>query len=63
MKNIIEMIEKTLEEKNTTILCRNIEIENLKKQLEAAEKEIADLKSQRELEESAAGNFKRNCEE
>lgn len=63
MKLIIEAIEKELASKNTTIILKDHEIENLKKKLEAAEKEIADLKSQRELEESAAGNFKRCCEE
>lgn len=44
MNNIIEIIETKLQAQKDTILFKDLQIENLKKQLEAAQKELAEAK-------------------
>ena len=44
MKNIIEVIEKTLQEHKDIIFFKDLQIKELKTQLEEAEKEIAAIK-------------------
>ncbi len=44
MNNIIEAIEAKLQAQKDEIFFKNLQIEDLKRQLEEAEKEIADLK-------------------
>ena len=48
MKNIIDAIEAKLQEQKDNILFKQILIDDLKKQLAEAEKEIKHLKEQRE---------------
>lgn len=44
MLNVIEAIEKQLQEQKNEIYFKGLEIEHLRNKLEAAEKEIAELK-------------------
>lgn len=44
MNNIIEVIEAKLQEQKDAIFFKNLQIDELKKQLVAAEKEISALK-------------------
>lgn len=47
MINIIEAIEEKLQDQKNTISFKNLQIEELKKQIAQAEKEIEELKGEK----------------
>lgn len=56
MKNIIEVIEAKLQEQKDAIFFKDLQIQDLKKQLAEAEKEIARLSLPKEKNNFKKGN-------